>query len=118
MTPAPEDPGKLYDDTLQSLYTSKSTLRSQAWAASLAHNATPQQRIDSGAKLIKLQNAIDVFSAKELSDISVELSQQEAALNSAINGVNAAIKVLKQVQTVLDAITQIITEVSKVVPLI
>ena len=106
MTPQPEDPSKLYDDTLQSLYSSKSTLRSQAWASSLTHSATPQQRIDSAAKLIQVQNAIEVFSAKELNDIAVQLSQQEAALNSAIAGVNAAIKVLKEVQTVLDTITQ------------
>ena len=118
MKTPPEDPSKLYDDTLQSLYHSKSTLRSQAWAASLAHNATPQQRVDAGAKLIELQNAIDVFSAKELGDIAVQLSQQEAALNTAIDGVNAAIKILKEVQTVLDAVTQIITEVGKVVPLL
>ena len=115
--PPPDDPQKLYDNTLQSLYNSKSALRSKAWADSLAHNATTQQRIDSGAKLIQLDNAIEVFSAKELNDIAGQLILEQDGLNSAIAGVNAAIKVLKEVKAVLDAVTLIITEVGKIVPL-
>ncbi len=113
------NPSDLYASTLSTLYQTKLTLLSDAWHDSLASpTTTKQQRIDSSVKLVETSNAITTLANTQLSAILPQMTAQESALTSAINGVNAAVKNLQEVQTVLDAVTKIIGVVAKIVPLL
>ena len=111
------NPSDLYVTTLNALYQSKSTLLSEAWHSAL-EGATKKQRIDSSVKLVELSNAITTLSNTQLSTIVTQMCEQEKDLNGAIDGVNAAIQKLEKVQAVLDAMTEIVGVVAKIVPLL
>ena len=106
-----------YSQTLAALTAARAGMSSPEWVAAL-QGATLRTRLLASEELMQLQQLIVTLSNASLTAIANDMKAQADALSSAAHGVQAALAQLQKFEAVIGAVSQIITVVAKVVPLL
>lgn len=111
------DSAQIYSSTLEQLNKTVVTLTSAEWDAKV-QGATPEQRRNALAELLRVQHARLVLGNAALQDIAQQLKTNEQSLLDGQKAVQAELDKLATVEGVLKAISSLVNIVARVVPLI
>jgi hypothetical protein len=104
----------VYSGALSALLGARALMLSAPWQSAL----TDAQGPPAAQALLDVEHAIMALSNARLSDIAALMQANATDLTAQTNALNAAASKITQVQGVLDAVTQIVTTVGKIVPLL
>lgn len=111
------DATQLYSSTLEQLNQTIIRMTSPEWDAKI-QASPPDQRQRALAQLLSVQHARLVLGNAVLQDIVEELKANEQGLLDCQKALQAALARLATVESVLNAVSGLITVVGKVVPLL
>jgi len=107
-------PSEIRAATLQQLRATRTAMMSAAWVLPLESKDAATQA-EAAQKLVEVQQTILKLENAQLSEIRDALIANEAQLSRRIDKLGQALSNLKQVKTVLKAVTAVIETAAKVI---
>lgn len=111
------DSAQIYSSTLEQLNMTVVKLTSPEWDAKV-QGATPEQRKNALAELLRVQHARLVLGNAALQDIAQQLKTNEQSLLDGQKALKAELDKLATVEGVLKATSSLLNVVARIVPLI